>query len=279
VKSPAKHLIAMLMLPLANVVPASAQGPALKNMELCNGADSTPSDVQIKGCTTLIASGDLTPQGLAKAYNNRGNHYSRKGEYDRAIQDYNQSIKSNPNYPNAFNNRGAAYQKQGDYERAIKDFDEAIKLKPDYSIALANRAEAYGNNAEYDRAKEDYDAAIRLQPTLQDVWSGRCWIRAALGELERALSDCNEALRLQPNAAATTFESRGFTYLKMGQWDSAITDYNSALRLDPRLAKSLYGRGLAELKKGNVTAGKADLAAARAIEARIADYFRRYGVQ
>ena len=278
-KSAAKHLIPMLMLPLVNVVPASAQGPALKNMELCNGDDRTPLDVQIKSCTALIASGDLTPQGLAKAYNSRGNHYSRKGEYDRAIQDYDQSIKSNPNYPNAFNNRGAAYQKQGDYERAIKDFDEAIKLRPDYPIAFANRAETYGNNGEYDRAKEDYDAAIRLYPTLQDAWSGRCWIRTVLGELEGALSDCNEALRLQPNAAAATFESRGFTYLRMGRWDSAITDYNSALRLNSRLAKSLYGRGLAELKKGNVTAGKADVAAATAIEASIADYFRRYGVQ
>ena len=66
---------------------------------------------------------------LAKAYNNRGNHYTRNGEYDRAIQDYDQSIKINPNYPKAFNNRGVAYQKKGEYERATKDFDEAYKAR------------------------------------------------------------------------------------------------------------------------------------------------------
>ena len=103
------------------------------------------------------SSGNQSPEVLAKAHNNRGNHYTRNGEYDRAIQDYDQSIKINPNYPKAFNNRGVAYQKKGEYERATKDFDEAIKLKPDYSIAFVNRAETYQKKGDYDRAAEDYD--------------------------------------------------------------------------------------------------------------------------
>jgi tetratricopeptide (TPR) repeat protein len=69
------------------------------------------------------------------------------------------------------------------------------------------------------------------------------------------------------------------TYLKMGQWDSAIDDYSSALRLDPKLASSLYGRGLAKLKKGDTTDGNADIAEAKAIEANIVEDFARYGVQ
>ena len=77
-------------------------------------------------------------------------------------------------------------------------------------------------------------------------------------------------------------DSRGLTYLKMGQWDSAIDDYddyNEALRIDPKLASSLYGRGLAKLKKGDATGANADIAAARAIEANIVGEFARYGVQ
>jgi len=69
------------------------------------------------------------------------------------------------------------------------------------------------------------------------------------------------------------------TYLKMGQWDSAIDDYNEALQFNPKLASSLYGRGLAKLKKGDTTGGDADIAAAKAIEANIAADFARYGVQ
>jgi tetratricopeptide (TPR) repeat protein len=65
----------------------------------------------------------------------------------------------------------------------------------------------------------------------------------------------------------------------MGQWDSAIADYNSALRIDPKLPTALYGRGLAELKKGNSTEGSADIAAAKTVDPNIVDEFSRYGVK
>ena len=53
------------------------------------------------------------------------------------------SSKLNPNYAKSFNNRGVAYQKKGEYDRAIEDFDTAIKIDPDYADAFANRAETY----------------------------------------------------------------------------------------------------------------------------------------
>jgi TPR repeat len=65
----------------------------------------------------------------------------------------------------------------------------------------------------------------------------------------------------------------------MGQWDSAIDDYSSALQSDPKLASSLYGRGLAKLKKGDTTGGDADIAAAKTIEVNIVEEFARYGVE
>jgi hypothetical protein len=46
-------------------------------------------------------------------------------------------------------------------------------------------------------------------------------------------------------------------------------DYSSALRVNPKSASSLYGRGLAKLKKGDTSGGNADIAAAKAIEANI----------
>src|SRR6516162_8015563 len=87
---------------------AAAQTPRLKNIESCNSEDRTTRDPQINGCTTLIDSGEETPQVLAIAYNNRGNAYTTKGEYDLAIKDYDQAIKLKANYPKALNNRGVA---------------------------------------------------------------------------------------------------------------------------------------------------------------------------
>jgi tetratricopeptide (TPR) repeat protein len=175
----------LMLLLLGGVASAqrAAQSQKFKNIELCNRVDRNSPDIRINGCTALIDSGKETPRVLVIAYNNRGNAYMAKGEYDRAVQDYDQSITLNPNYARAFNNRGVAYQKKGEYDRAIKDFDESIKLDPNYANAFANRAQTYLHKSEYERAARDYDEAIRLKPTLEALWSGRCWTRAIVGDL------------------------------------------------------------------------------------------------
>lgn len=256
--------------------PQAAQPSKLKNLDLCNDVDGTSVEAQITACTTFIESGIDTPQTLVSVYNNRGNAYISKGKYDLAIKDYDESIKLNPNYFKAYNNRGAAYKKKGEYDRAIADFDAAISINPEYANSFANRAETYAKKGDYGRALKDFDEAIRFQPTLVGLRNGRCWVRTIIGDLQAALADCNEALRLEPNAA--TFDSRGLTYLKLGQWELAIADFNSALRSDPRLASSLYGRGFAKLKRGDLAGGNADIGTAKAVDQNIAGEFTRYGL-
>jgi len=251
----------------------------LKALGLCNGLDRQGGpDSQINGCTALIDSDQKTAQTLAHAYNNRGNAYSVKGDYDQAIKDYAEAISVNPNDVKAFYNRGLAYSRKGEHDSALSDFDAAIKLDAYYTNAFVARARVYEKKNDYARAVADYDEAIKLMPTWGRPWNGRCWVRAVLGEIQAALPDCNEAIRLEPDVASD-LDSRGLVYLKLGQWDSAIADYNSALRLNPRLASSLYGRGLAKIKKGELSDGDADILAANAIQANIDQAFARYGVQ
>jgi tetratricopeptide (TPR) repeat protein len=264
--------------PAASPTPQPGQKANYKNIELCNGSDPTSLAPRIDGCTALIDSGEGTTTALAIAYNNRGNGYAAKGDNDRAIQDFDQSVKLDPTYAKPLNNRGVAYLRKGEYDLAIKALDEAIKLNPNYGGAFANRAGAYLKTNDYDRAARDYDEAIRLQPNLEAAWNGRCWTRAILGSLHAALEDCNRALQSGPNDAAT-YDSRGLIYLKMGQLGAAIDDYSAALRFDPKLASALYGRGLARLKNGDKAGSDADISAAKTIQARIGDDFRRYGVQ
>jgi tetratricopeptide (TPR) repeat protein len=249
-----------------------------RDIELCNGVDRTSPEDRITGCTTLIGSRQGTTTTLAIAYNNRGNAYTAKSDYDRAIQDFDQSIKLNPTYIKPLNNRGVAYLRKGEYGLAIEAFDEAITLNPNYGEAFANRARAHLKKKEYDRAASDYDAAIGLDPNLSAVWSGRCWTRAILGALQAALEDCNKALQLDSNSAAT-YDSRGLIHLKTGQVAAAIDDYSSALRFDPKLASSLYGRGLAKLKRGDKAGGNADISAAKTMQSNVGDEFKSYGVQ
>ena len=78
---------------------------------------------------------------------------------------------------------------------------------------------------------------------------------------------------------ADTLVLRGFVYLRLERFDNAIADYNSALEINSTMAISLYGRGLARLKKGDATGGDADIAAAKAIQPDIVEAFNtHYGV-
>ena len=40
---------------------------------------------------------------------NRGNAYGDLGQFQRAIEDYDEAIRPNPEYADAYNNRGVAY--------------------------------------------------------------------------------------------------------------------------------------------------------------------------
>jgi formylglycine-generating enzyme required for sulfatase activity/lipoprotein NlpI len=247
------------------------------DVDLCNGKDRTSAEPQIAGCTAIIQSKMNDPKVLAIAHNNRGDAYTRKGDYGSAIQDYDESIKLDPTYAKPFNNRGVVYQKKGNWDLALSDFAAAINIDPNYADAFANRAETYEKKGDYPSALKDFDEALRLQPTVGIVWNERCWTRAITGELQAALTDCNEAIRLEPDLAAA-FDSRGFTYLKLEQWESAIADFDSALRIDPKLPSSLFGRGFAKLKKGDPAGGNADITAAKVLEPNIVARSARYGL-
>ena len=72
--------------------------------------------------TRCITWGGQTRESLAGTYNNRGVAYADKGEYDRAIQDYDEALRLDPSQAVAYNNRGNAYIDKGDFDRAIADY-------------------------------------------------------------------------------------------------------------------------------------------------------------
>jgi len=95
-------------------------------------------------------------------YVNRGVAFGRMGQLDRAREDFDRAIDSDPGYAEAYVNRGVAFGKMGQLDRARKDFDKAIDLKPNNASAYCNRGNAYltlGNN---ELAISDFQKACYL---------------------------------------------------------------------------------------------------------------------
>jgi tetratricopeptide (TPR) repeat protein len=112
--------------------------------------------------------------------------------------------------------------------------------------------------------------------------NARCRIRALEGaELPLAVKDCNAALGRTDKSNpfyAKIADSRGLVFLRMGEYDKSIADYNASLKIDAKNAWSLYGRGIAKLRKQETSAGEADIAQATAIWPRVGEEFKHRGI-
>src|ERR1043166_3658691 len=69
-----------------------------------------------------------------------------KGELDRALADYAEAIRLDPNNVQALHGRGVVWRDKGDLDRAIADFSAAIAINPEHVAAggfFRDRAAAY----------------------------------------------------------------------------------------------------------------------------------------
>ncbi len=67
--------------------------------------------------------------------------------------------------------------------------------------------------------------------------------------------------------------------MKLSLPSNAVADYDAALRIKPNQASSLYGRGIGKLRVGKTVEGNNDIAAAKVINAGIAEEFVGYGIR
>lgn len=131
----------------------------------------------------------------------RGCAYNDKGEYDKALTDFDKSISLNSKDGLAYFNRGVSKAKLGDFKNAIEDFKiaEKIKLEKRY---LADFYVAYGvaiaNTGDYDKAMNYFNKAIKANPYNASIYNNRGITNAIQGKLDDALNDFNYALKLKP---------------------------------------------------------------------------------
>jgi tetratricopeptide (TPR) repeat protein len=127
----------------------------------CGGDDPAR---MIRGCTQVIEDASESLSNRALALYMRGLAYVTKGDPDRAITDYNEAIRLNPNNGLTFNERGLAYKAKDDLDRALADFNEAVRLNSDNADIHYNRGNVFMKKGDLDHAIADLDEAIRLGP-------------------------------------------------------------------------------------------------------------------
>ena len=104
----------------------------------------------------------LHPNSL-EAYYNRAYFLQENGNIDKAIEEYNNILKSEPKYRNAHYNLGyICYQYQKKYDEAIKHFSDAIASDPKYAEAFYMRGLSYEGLGNKKAASTDYKHALDI---------------------------------------------------------------------------------------------------------------------
>lgn len=193
------------------------------------------------------------------AHYNLGNFYSRAGDKQRAISEYNAALEAEPNYVEAHNNLAGVLQEQHRNDEAISHYKDARRLSsdPTYVVNLGN---AYVNAARYPEAIAVYEQVLREHPEKTDARTNAAlthvaWANqlAASNNLADAESHFLTALQLNPTYADAA-AGLGLCYAREGRMHDAGVQLIDANRFRGD-TKPATGEFLAELALGNYLSG------------------------
>jgi Flp pilus assembly protein TadD len=156
-----------------------------------------------------LVAGGRAPLADTLAEIRAGNAAFGEGRHEAAVEAYTRAILAGDLDPDAlavtFNNRGVAYSELGDYDRAVQDYNQALGLKPGDKTAVKNlrightrRAGASANLGEYEAALSDYAKAVELDPRHAPTYLRRGQLHLERGDLRAAIADLAKAKELDP---------------------------------------------------------------------------------
>ena len=164
-----------------------------------------------------------------------GNKFYSVGDYQAAINLYNETLQLNPNFADAYNNLGVIYNQLKNYQVAIDNYTKALEINPNNALFYYNLGANYFSLKNYDAALQNYNKSIELDPNFAFAYNNRGNVYQNLNDFEKAMADFKKAIELETNYAnnATVYNNIGMIYDELKQYENAIENFKKAVALDP----------------------------------------------
>lgn len=185
---------------------------------------------------------------LPDAYDFRANAKYEIGEYDSAIDDFDELIKRDPNEAMHYYDRAWAYRQLDELEDAIIDINSAIKLEPKTSLFYYDKARFEYDSNRYKEAIVTCTKAIELKPT-ENKYILRGKIYREIGNNQKSLIDFDKALDIEPEAYRAYYY-RGTVKMAMGCYDDAVKDFEKTIEICPNYYDAYIKIGMAKVETG-----------------------------
>ena len=172
-----------------------------------------------------------TPGALEES----GDKKYRAGDYEGAIDDYEQLIERYPDIPRGYTRRSAARGKLGMNQEALKDVTKAIDIGTDDPWAYNNHAvlllQSSGASPEhFEEALKSVSRAIEIDSEIPKFYLNRAIIRHNMKDLDGAMTDLTTILDRDENHS-DALRIRGSIYGELGIVPSACADWKKASSL------------------------------------------------
>jgi tetratricopeptide (TPR) repeat protein len=163
------------------------------------------------------------------ACNDLGVVYAEKGEYHTAIDDFQQSLKYNPNDAEARLNLGNVLVLQRNYPAAEAQYLAVLKSDPREPAAnkmYGRLLQLQGRNAE---AIRHYQISADLSPDIE-TWMDLATLDYTLGSWRRVVVDLRHALALNPDASSEVTALNNLAWTLATCPDGSVRNGNEAVR-------------------------------------------------
>lgn len=103
-----------------------------------------------------------------------------------SIKEFSKCIESSPSDYKAFYNRGVLYNHVGEFEKAILDYDESLKINNQNDYAYFNRGLSKLNLDKIDESLNDFKRAITINKNLFQAYFKISDIEIRKGDIPKA---------------------------------------------------------------------------------------------
>lgn len=166
------------------------------------------------------------------AHYNLGVDFANREEFDRAIEEFNETLRLKPRHARALGSLGKALHEQGKTEGAIEYYTEALKIRAKMPKVHRWLGLALGEVGRTDEAAKHFSEALRFDPHSAKAHSALGMILVQKGKIEAALPHLTEAVKSDPDDPNTRY-NLGLALAKLGRVGQATQHLAESVRLGP----------------------------------------------
>ena len=186
----------------------------------------------------VICKNDM--KSRAKISYNLGFTYRLMGNYDDAINCFEEVVEENPSDVLANNHLGAIYALQGNHDKAIEAYHRGLKFDPNHPILQFNIAKSYAETGETQKALSFYEGALRAKPGWTEAIEAYADLLLGENKVSEADEVVTQALKINPDDVKM-HTAKGNVFNRQSIFDHAEVEYKKALDVDESYRNALTG--------------------------------------